>query len=410
MKTLSFTDKWLKSLKPGADREEYADLLSPGLRLRVGARSMTWSVLTRQNGKRHRVTLGANPELGLKSARAKAVTAADGIAPQNTETDIQYGTLADLLRLKINRMKIEDRESAVQYSGYFFNGPESVVAVMDGSRPARDITPADCTAWLRKIHQRGTDTKHPRAYLSSAFSFGLKYDNDPKADRPDIRFGLIQNPVQHVGGGGASGARKRNLDMEELAFFWHGFAGRRVHPQSRILMRLIIAMGGVRITEIVRSEKTWWNAEKRNELWLSLPKTKNEKEHDLPVTKAGTALLKAALLIGDDGSKYLFPSPENPASPRSLSGVSQVVRRWCTKHDDFENFQPRDLRRTIKTLLIENHNINRDWIDIWHNHGRGADVGRKHYDWAEYTAAKKAIASAIDQIVADLDKMRPELS
>ncbi|MBG6211589.1 hypothetical protein IWQ49_006277 [Labrenzia sp. EL_126] len=34
----------------------------------------------------------------------------------------------------------------------------------------------------------------------------------------------------------------------------------------------------------------------------------------------------------------------------------------------------------MKTMLIEDKNINADWVDIWHNHGRGADVARKHYD------------------------------
>lgn len=407
MKSLTFTDKWLKALKSGTEREEFADLACPGLRLRVGARSMTWSSLSRLNGKRQRTTLGSYPAISLKAAR-EACSNREFVTPADDDRSEQVGTLHDLLQLKVQQMESEDRESATQYSGYFFNGPESVIAVIGGDRPANQILPEDCTNWLRKIHQRGTETKHPRAYLSAAFSFGLKYDNDPKSARPDVRFGLTQNPVQHVGGGGSARARKRHLSMNELIQFWHTFGGRRVHPQSRILLRMIFAMGGVRITEVVRSQKDWWQERKPGDFWLCLPKTKNEKEHNLPVTRNGLELLKAAMIVGDDQSHFLFPSSEDPSVARTLSGVSQVVRRWCDNQDDFERFQPRDIRRTMKTMLIEEKNIDPAWVDIWHNHGRGSDVARKHYDWAEYASAKRAVANAIDEIIDEVKQPIPE--
>lgn len=364
---------------------------------------MTWSVLVRRNGKRPRITLGNYPALSLKQAREKAFQESDPLSNlDNREPERPLGTLSDLLQLKVQQMESEERDSAGQYAGYFFNGPESVVAVIGGDRPANKVLPEDCTNWLRKIHRRGADTKHPRAYLSAAFSFGLRYDNDPKSERPDVRFGLTQNPVIYVGGGGTATARKRHLSMKELSFFWHNFGGRRVHPQSRILLRMIVAMGGVRITEVVRSQKDWWQKRKENQTWLCLPKTKNEKEHNLPVPQHGLELLKAAVIVGDDLSPYLFPSSEDSSSPRSLSGVSQVVRRWCDSQENFERFQPRDIRRTMKTMLIEDKNVNPDWVDIWHNHGRGADVARKHYDWAEYTAAKQVVAKAIDEIIDEV--------
>jgi integrase len=409
METLRFTDRWLRNLKAGHARAEYADAIFPGLRVRVGARSITWSLMVRHNGARKRITLGTFPELGLRDARANAEGAFQGLVDRPAEDSRRHGTLRDLLELKLERMAAEGRGSANQYRGYFLRGPESVDAVIGGDRPANEITPDDVTNWLRKIHQRGTVVQKPRAYLGAAFSLGMKADNDPTSDRPDIRFGITQNPVTFVGSGAPSKPRQRHLSFEELRCFWHGFTGRRIHPRTRLLLRLIIAMGGVRITEIVRSRKIWWERNHNNELWLNLPKTKNGREHRLPVPQIAEEALKAALLIGDPLSPYLFPSPSAPDAAQSLSGVSQAVRRWCAAQEDFEAFQPRDLRRTMKTFLIErNPDLNRDWIDVWHNHGREADVARKHYDWAQYISAKKAVAAAIDDLLFEIDAAGPE--
>ncbi|MFC6656502.1 hypothetical protein ACFQEX_13950 [Roseibium salinum] len=109
------------------------------------------------------------------------------------------------------------------------------------------------------------------------------------------------------------------------------------------------------------------------------------------------------MLISDAGSPYLFPKSHQPDEPQTLNSISQAARKWCARQKA-EPFQPRDLRRTIKTLLIDrNPNLNRDWIDVWHNHGRAADVARKHYDRAEYLTVKRAVAEAIDDLLSDVE-------
>lgn len=57
----------------------------------------------------------------------------------------------------------------------------------------------------------------------------------------------------------------------------------------------------------------------------------------------------------------------------------------------------------MKTHLMERHPELRDYVDVWHNHGRAADVARKHYDRATYATAKRQVAAAIDAILAELE-------
>jgi integrase len=84
------------------------------------------------------------------------------------------------------------------------------------------------------------------------------------------------------------------------------------------------------------------------------------------------------------------------------NALSQAVRRYC-EATNAEPFQPRDLRRTMKSHLLDSDaDLREEWVDIWHNHGRHADVARKHYDRAEYTRAKQKVADAIDKIVEEI--------
>lgn len=406
------TERWLNALKPASTRQEFADSLSPGLRLRVGARKMTWSLLVRSAEGRTRIALGTYPALGLKDARVKAANTAEetwsALADRSGENRQKVGTVRDLFTFVIDQMRAEGVATVNEYENYLVNRKDSALNIigMDDQGndiPANCVTPDDVTKWLRKFHEAGAQTGHPRAYLSAAFGRGLSADYDPTNPNPDIRFKLSANPVTHVGGKMKGQPRDRALSMEELIEFWHGFNGRGVSPQMKLTFRLIITMGGVRITEIVHSQKPWY-VMRGKERWLALPRTKNEHAHDLPLSGMAEAAYQAALLISDPGSQYLFPKHHQPDQPQTLNSISQSVRKWCARND-VEPFQPRDLRRTIKTLLIErNPTLNRDWIDIWHNHGRASDVARKHYDRAEYVAVKQAVAAAIDDLMVDVEK------
>lgn len=98
--------------------------------------------------------------------------------------------------------------------------------------------------------------------------------------------------------------------------------------------------------------------------WLLLPETKNGRPHQLPITRTAAPLVARCLELAHPRSPYLLSNP-------------------------------RDLRRTMKTHLID-AGIDERWLDIWHNHGQTASVARKHYIRAEYADLKRDVAEAID--------------
>jgi len=54
---ISFTDRWLRNLRPDGTPSEFTDASCPNLRLRVGKRSKTFSVMIGVAKSRRRVML-----------------------------------------------------------------------------------------------------------------------------------------------------------------------------------------------------------------------------------------------------------------------------------------------------------------------------------------------------------------
>ncbi len=161
-------------------------------------------------------------------------------------------------------------------------------------------------------------------------------------------------------------------------------------PGTVAALRMIISMGGLRISEVLHSQVSWYKRK-----WITLPETKNGREHILPLTAHGAEQLKTAraLIMKDD--LYLFPHHSEKGRPMLITSMSRTAQRIINRFD-FEPFQLRDIRRTMKTHLLDGEYVEEREIDIWHNHGQNSDVARKHYSWAEYKALKVRVGTQID--------------
>lgn len=410
----SFTDRWLKSAGPYSPTREFGDSACPNLRVRIGKRRKTFSVMIGPSDNRRRIAIGHYPFISLVEARQKASEvladprAAGGGRPRKSGRQ-RRGTVKELFAFVIAAMEEEGKNASLRdYRAYLLEGGDAAVADFGPSTLARNVTPEMATDWLAKFHDRGRSTRLPRAILSAAFNRGLKADNDPttKKDRK-ILFALYRNPVADVGGPAQSNARDRSLSMQEMAQFWRDLDGEAFTPGLGDVFRMIIAMGGVRITEVVRSEKDWWRDDGE---WreldaprLALPKTKNGHPHDLPVTRHGEAILQRARGRAHDGAVHLFPSPYYPDKPRSLSSLAKEIATYCVEND-VAPFTPRDLRRSMKNLLLD-RDLPQAEVDIWHNHGKNADVARRNYDRAQYEHAKGRVRDAIDALIDELERL-----
>jgi hypothetical protein len=92
-----------------------------------------------------------------------------------------------------------------------------------GDRPAADIEPEDITPLLAKIYRRGAEAyvNSFRAYLSAAFTFGLKAEYDFTRQGSENGWGLKTNPVTAIPiNRGGVRAGNRFLTPAELRSFW----------------------------------------------------------------------------------------------------------------------------------------------------------------------------------------------
>jgi integrase len=148
-------------------------------------------------------------------------------------------------------------------------------------------------------------------------------------------------------------------------------------------------MGGLRVTEISESRLEWWS-----DGMLRLPKTKNGRAHEVPAPAVAQQVLDLSRQLAAPGSPFLFANAHTPDEPITHNGVIRSTKGLNARLK-LEHWTPRDLRRTMKTHLIE-RGVDERWLDVWHNHGQNADVARRHYIRAEYLDVKRKVAAAID--------------
>ena len=400
MKTLRMTDRWLNHVSVENGREEFADAIARGLRLRVSARSKKWSVLTRREGKQIRAPLGAFPRRGLLAARERAdeilnTASASGRNSALIRQKAQDTPLLETLcRDYIVQMQAKGQKSHKEYARALIDSPSSFCSFMHDrlGRPARvgEVRASHVAGWLRQIYARApSHARHCRAYLHAVFEWAIKAEFDYTSAKERSAYGVTANPVSATPNGAKAKPRQRVLSKDELNALWR-LVPEVADQRLAAAVRMVIAMGGLRISEILHSRLDWYAHN-----WITLPETKNGREHTLPLTVHAVAQFNAASVLLKPEDIYLFPHQFDLSQPMLIASASQVTRRLVEKRQ-FRPFQLRDVRRTMKTHLLDGEYVEEREIDIWHNHGQNADVARKHYSWAEYKNLKIRVASRID--------------
>jgi len=407
------TDRWVRSASVEKGRIEFVDAVVRGLRLRVSARSKSWSVMSRASGRLRRIAIGDYPDITLSVARMRADKLISGITPcegvdwpkkdttGGSESPISVvdgasalPTLETLCADYVARMRHKGQAAADTYERTLISSRHSLCAYVKtklGRNPlALEVTKEHIVGWLREGYLRSpSHTRHIRAYAHAAFEWALKAEFDFTTPQGARGYGVTSNPVRATPTGPGVRPRKRVLSENEIAELWRLLPD-AARPRIATSIRMIISMGGLRVSEITASKKSFYH-----DGWLHIPKTKNDREHIVPLTRHGAIEYGRAADFSTSRSEFLFPNEWNVEEPMPLTSTSRAVKRLIDDHG-LEPFQLRDLRRTFKTLLLENDLVDERSIDIWHNHGQKSDVARKHYTWAEYRSVKERVANAID--------------
>ena len=407
MKTIRMTDRWLSTVKVETGREEFADAIVRGLRLRVSPRSKKWSVFTRISGKQSRVPLGDYPAVPLAAARDRAdeVLSTDSIGEfqrklQRYSVTKSSPTMLSLCEDYTEQMREKGQSSHKEYRRALCESPTSFCvflrAKLGREGLVSDVNTAIVADWLRAIFERApSHSRHCRAYLHAVFEWAIKAEYDYTSPQGRKSYGVTANPVSSTPGGAKSKPRQRVLTSDELKLVW-GHISEVSEPKVARAIRTVIAMGGLRISEIVGIQSSWCENG-----WLTLPETKNGREHSLPFTKQASIELEAELTNAIEGAQtYFFPNQSRKGEAMPITTTGRAVSRLI-RHLEMEPFQLRDIRRTMKTHLLDKEYVEEREIDIWHNHGQKSDVARKHYSWAEYRNLKQRVAGRIDRFLEE---------
>lgn len=398
MSKLRLTDTWISSVTlPG----EYADMVESCLKLRVSKTgSKTFSAVRKIGGKAVRVRIGAYPEISLREARVRAgefremrALPASPIERTDMLADTVSASASNFFSDYIADMKSRGVASAGRVRGALIDGKYALLPFLSkrhGCMPrAGDITIQDLQAWMAESYARSPGyAPHLRSYIVTAWKWAVKNRYEFRGGARD--YGIHSNIAEQLPTVPRGRPGDRFLSNDELKTLWNAL--NEDHPTHRVL-KLMIAMGGLRVTEIAFSLAENWRGG-----WLVLPETKNGKSHQLPITQTAAPLVERCLERAHPRSPYLLSNPRDPDQPLTIAAISRAAKRLNTELG-FPKWNPRDLRRTMKTHLID-AGIDERWLDVWHNHGQTASVARKHYIRAEYADLKRDVAEAIDSWLA----------
>lgn len=355
-------------------------------------------------GKRKLKKLGEYPHMSLADARevftrdfSAAINKGASIKVQG---DTRPGTVGDLFEGYADWLRDSGKMSHKEAR----KGLNKIADELGRNRLARDIEPIDVLNVLRPIYERGKKAMadHVRSYVRSAYSWGMKSENDYRSTSPR-RFNLVSNPAAGI----PTEPKKpgeRWLREEEWVKMWRWLQNPDVaiHPSyPRAIMLLMLT--GQRVQEICTLHVDQYD---RDEGMIDWSKTKNGKPHAIPLPGLAIELLNS-LTPNEHG--WFFPGSKDP----SLSVQHQTLYSFLWRQRDrgvIPHVTNRDMRRTWKTLAGK-AGLTKEIRDRLQNHTL-QDVSSKSYDRYSYIAEKREAMEIWDKFVRDMirDKTPPRLT
>jgi integrase len=408
---VQLTDKFLQSVKPSAARRlEIRDLGCGGLEFRVTSAGVkSWSFRFRDAaGKQTRATIGEYPSIGLKAARAAAdamrsVVAAGGnpveekrearrTAGAKTFGALAARYLAEHAERQKRSHKRDTRNLELHVLPHWHNRAAAAIKRGDVIELVEGLISADKPTLANRI----------QSLVSSIFTFGM--------DAAVVE----ANPCHRLKKRGIETVGRRVLSDDEIQLFWSGIIEPTRARRAGIALRLAL-LTGARISEIAgicRAELEHIGERSRAAWIIPGTRTKNRREHLIPLAPLAADIVLELLAELDPGSAYLLPTRSRHRDGpirgntltqamdyfgRRLAGHAVAVRTWRA-----EPPTPHDLRRTLETRLA-GLRIPKEIRDRVLNHVSG-DVGSKHYNLHDYADEKREAlnrwADVVEAIVA----------
>jgi integrase len=340
MPVVNFTDRFLRTLKPGALAVEWFDEDTRGLSLKLnpgGAATWYFNYTRRADAMRRRVQLGKLSALGLKDARLRATKmaglVADGRDPagdRRAERDAL--TVADLVDQFFDQYAKEKRTGKRQHQMLV----KDVLPILGRSK-AGAVTRRDIGRITDRMTGRGVTIGASRTFeiVRKMFNWALEK-------------GLIeQNPCLGMKKPFQTRRRERVLSTDEIRAVWNGLADASISRDGQHVLKLCL-ITGQRLGEVAGMSRDEFNFETK--IW-TIPswRSKNGHAHRVPLTDMAFEIIEQALARAS--TEFLFPGYGKDDALKS-SSVGKAVRR-CSGELGVEHWTCHDLRRTAATCMAD---------------------------------------------------------
>jgi integrase len=361
-----------------------------------------WMAQQWRDGKRMKKKIGAYPSMPLAQAReifkrdfADVIQKGRSI---KIATDARPGTVADLFEGYVASLKSAGKPSWKEAG----KGLNKIADTLGRNRLAREIESEEIVELIRPIYERGARAMadHVRSYIHSAYSWGMKSDNDSRNTSPR-RFRIPFNPAAGIPTEPkVQGTRWLNEDEFVQLYRWLECPDTPVHPSYPRAVQLIL-LTGQRVEEIARLHIDQWDAAEKIIDWS---KTKNLQPHAVPVPSLAAELIGS---IKPNEFGWFFPSAKDPSKPVSHGSLYAFV--WRQRDRGVIPYATnRDLRRTFKTLAGK-AGVSKEIRDRLQNHAL-QDVSSKNYDRWNYMPEKRAGMAKWDRFVRALLKKKGNIA
>jgi len=342
----SFSDSYLRSLRPEPKRYDVTETGRRGFQIRVfpsGEKSFQFRY--QLHGVTRRLTLGSYPATSLAEAHEGHTDALrllrlgkDPRVHRQSVRDIELnaGTVGSLAQEFLTRYIDRKRKRPDQAHQIL----QANVLPHWADRAAKDITPRDYTLLLDRILDRGSPTMANRtaSLVSQMFRFGVQ--RGLLTASPCV---ALQKP------GGQEKARERFLTEEEVRTFWTRLETAAMADSLKCACRILLVTGQRR-GELVNAR--WAELDFDNCIWR-IPReiAKNGKEHFVPLSALALSLFRE-LRVHSGDSAFVLPSRLYENSPIPERTLSRAVRN-NQEHFGMRHFTPHDLRRTAASLMTK---------------------------------------------------------
>lgn len=311
---MRLTDLGVKKLsQPAKGQITYWDETTPAFGVRCSSKSKSYVVM--YGAKRRLKTLGRYPDLPLSEARKRArLFQANQTQEQGHEAVFDYQAMVDEYLLDCHR-----RLRSSTLKGYTL-----YLSHITFAGPISEVTQGQV---IRAI-ERYTRSPSSQNYAFTAFKVFFNW-----AVRRQY---LPANPLNALRRPHRVHARERVLSDDELRTLLKHTLEHRGRFNDIVTL---LALTGQRKGEIANLT---WSEIDGDLLVLSAERTKNKREHVVPLGPQALALLHDI----EGGSHHVFGTP---ADDTPYNGWSRAQRR-IVKDTGLEHFTLHDLRRTFSTI------------------------------------------------------------